>query len=80
MWGNLWEKVFVKNEKKDLSELHKISNAVLERDVMTILRRIEKAMMRAKCGVEIEKRRRQELMRLLGLKDILDGLARASQV
>ena len=34
-WGvNLWEKVFVKNERKDLSELRKISNAVWERDVV----------------------------------------------
>ena len=36
MWEvTLWEKVFVKNEKKDLSELHKISNAVWERDVVS---------------------------------------------
>ena len=36
MWGvTLWEKVFVKNEKKDLTELCKISNAVWERDVMS---------------------------------------------
>ena len=37
--------------------------------------------MRAICGVKmIEKRRSQELMSLLGLKDTLDGLARASGV
>ena len=37
--------------------------------------------MRAMCGVKIiEKRRRQELMSLLGLKDTLDELARASGV
>ena len=48
---------------------------------MAILRRTEKAMMRAMCGVKIiEKRRSQELMSLLGLKDTLDGLARASVV
>ena len=48
---------------------------------MAILRRTEKAMMRAMCGVKImEKRRSQELMSLLGLKDTLDGLARASGV
>ena len=47
---------------------------------MAILR-IEKAMMRAMSGVKIiEKRRSQELMSLLGLKDILDGLTRASGV
>ena len=48
---------------------------------MAILRRTEKAMMRAMCGVQIiEKRRSQELMSLLGLTDTLDGLARASGV
>ena len=48
---------------------------------MEILRRTEKAMMRAMCGVKIiEKRRSQELMSLLGIKDTLDGLARASGV
>ena len=41
---------------------------------MAILRRTKKFMMRAMCGVKIiEKRRSQELMSLLGLKDILDG-------
>ena len=48
---------------------------------MAILRRIAKAMMRAVCGVKlIEKRRSQELMSLLGLKDTLNGLAGASRV
>ena len=38
-------------------------------------------MMRAMCGVKIiEKKRIQQLMSLLGLKDTLDGLARASKV
>ena len=38
-------------------------------------------MMRPMCGVKIiEKRRSQEFMSLLGLKDTLDGLARASGV
>ena len=46
---------------------------------MAILRRIEKATMRAMCRVKIiEKRRGQELMSLLGLKDTLGGLARVS--
>ena len=37
--------------------------------------------MRAMCGIKmIEKRSNQELMSLLGLKDTLDGLARASGV
>ena len=48
---------------------------------MAILRRTENAMMRAMCGVKmIGKRRSQELMRLLGLKDTLDGLAWATGV
>ena len=48
---------------------------------MTILRRTEKAMMRAMCGVKmIEKKRNQELTSLLGLKDPLDGLARVTGV
>ena len=41
---------------------------------MAILRRTEKAMMRAMCGVKIiEKRRSQELMSWLSLNDTLDG-------
>ena len=48
---------------------------------MAILRRTEKAMMRAMCGIKIiEKRRIQELMSLLGSKNTLDGLARESGV
>ena len=56
---------------------------------MAFLRRIKKALIRAMCGVRLiakssdkkandEKRRSQEFMSLLGLKDILNGLARAS--
>ena len=53
----------------------------LRENEMAILRRTEKVTMRAMCGVKmIEKRRSQELMSLLGFKDTLDGLARASQV
>ena len=52
----------------------------LRENEMAILR-TEKAMMRAMCEVKIiEKRRKQELMSLLGLKDTLDGLARVSGV
>ena len=48
---------------------------------MAILKRTEKAMMRAMCGAKmIDGRRSQELMSLLDLKDTLDGLARASEV
>ena len=53
----------------------------LRENEMAILRRIKKAMVRAMCGVTIiEKRRSQELMSLLCLKDTLDGLAKASGV
>ena len=47
---------------------------------MAILR-TKKAIMRAMCGVKtIEKRKSQEVMSLLGLKDIFDGLARVRGV
>ena len=53
----------------------------LRENEVVILRRTKKAMMRALCGVKItEKRRSQELKSLLGLKDILNGVARASGV
>ena len=53
----------------------------LRENEMAILRRTEKAMMRAMRGVKlIEKKRSQELMSLLGLKNSLDGIARASEV
>ena len=53
----------------------------LRENEMAILRRTEKAMMRAMCKVKvIEKGTNQELMSLLNLKDTLDGLARASRV
>ena len=47
---------------------------------ITISRRIEKAMMTAINGVKMIEKRSQELMSLLGLKDTLDGLARASEM
>ena len=43
---------------------------------MAILRRTEKAMMRAMCGVKMIEKRRSQEMSLLGLKNILYGLAR----
>ena len=53
----------------------------LRENEMAVLRRTEKAMIRAMCGVKMtEKRSSQELMSLLGLKDTLDGLARVSGV
>ena len=47
---------------------------------MTILRRTEEAIMRAMCKVKLIEKRSQELMNSLGLKDTLDGPARASGV
>ena len=46
---------------------------------MAILRRTEKAMMRAMCGVKLIEKS-QELISLLGLKNTLNGLARAGGV
>ena len=52
----------------------------LRENEMAIFRRPEKAMMRAMSEELIEKRRNQEFMSLLGLKDTLDGLVRVSVV
>ena len=53
----------------------------LRENEMALLRITEKAMIRAVCEIKImEKKRSQELTILLGLKDTLDGLARASGV
>ena len=52
----------------------------LRENEIAILRRAKKAMMRAMCGIQIIKKRSQEFINLLGLKDTLDGLARASGV
>ena len=48
---------------------------------MEVLRKTEKAIMIPICGVKlIKKRRRQTVLSLLGLKDTLNRLARASGV
>ena len=53
----------------------------LRENEMAILRRTEEAIMRATCAVKmVQKRKSHGLMSLLGLKDTLDGLARASGV
>ena len=41
-----------------------------------VLEVVEKAMMRAMCGVKLIEKRSQKLVSLLSLKDTLDGLAR----
>ena len=78
MWGvTLWEKVSVKNKRTHQSC---VRSAILygsdtwcpRENEIAILRRTEKAMMRAMCVVKmIEKRRSQKLMGLLGLNDTL---------
>ena len=56
--------------------LYRNKTQCLRENEMAILRRTEKAMMRAMCKVKvIEKRTSQELMSLLRVKDTLDGLA-----
>ena len=53
----------------------------LRENEMAVLRRTEKAIMGAMCGAKtIQKRKSQELMSLLGLKDTFDGLTRVTGV
>ena len=52
----------------------------LRENEVAILRRTEKAIMKAMHGVNIIEKRRSHELSLLGLKDTLDGLARASGV
>ena len=48
---------------------------------MAILRRTERAMVRAMCGVKLmEKRKTEELMAMLGLEEMVDKLAKANGV
>ena len=61
--------------------LYRSETWCLRENEISILRKTEKAMMRAMFRENIiEKRRSQELIGLLGLKDTLDGLAMASRV
>ena len=48
---------------------------------MAILRRIERAMVRAMCGAKLmEKKRREVLMEMLGLKETVVQMAKANRV
>ena len=48
---------------------------------MAILRRTERAMIRAMCGVKLLHRRNSdELMDMLGIKESLDRMAKASSI
>ena len=53
----------------------------LRENEMGILRRAERAMVRAMCGVKpVEKRNTAELMDMLGLRETIDWLAKANGV
>ena len=54
---------------------------VLERKEMAILRRTERAMIRAMCGVKLlDRRNSEELTDMLGIKESLDRMAKASSI
>ena len=53
----------------------------LKEKELAILRRSERAMVRAMCGVKLmDKKNIKELMDVLGLKETMDGLARVNRV
>ena len=61
--------------------LHGSETWCLRENEMAILRRTERAMVRAMCGVKLmDKRNTEELMDMLGLKETLEGLAKANGV
>ena len=48
---------------------------------MAILRRTERAMIRAMCGVKLlDRRNSEELVDMLGIKESLDRMAKASSI
>ena len=52
----------------------------LKESEMAILRRTERAMIRAMCGVKLMDKRSTELINRLGLHETVMGMARASRV
>ena len=57
------------------------SKAWCQKDNMVILRRTERSMVRAKCGVQLKDRKRStDSMLMLSLREIIDQLAIASSV
>ena len=53
----------------------------LKKNEMAILRRTERAMVRAMCGAKLmEKKRTEDLMEMLGLKEIVVQMAKANGV
>ena len=78
MWRNTArEKVPIEDEGENIQKFCEISHAngsetwCLKENEMSILRRTERAMVRAMCGVKLKDRESsEELMDRLGLKDI----------
>ena len=61
--------------------LYESETRCLRENEVTILRRAEGSMVRAMCGVKlVDKRNTEELMDMLGLKEVADKLARANGV
>ena len=54
----------------------------LRESEMAILRRTERAIVRSMCGVKLEERKKkmEDLMEMLGLKETLDRMAKANRV
>ena len=54
---------------------------VLRESELAILRRTERAIMRSMCGVKlVDRKKMEELMEMLGLKETLDRMAKANGV
>ena len=61
--------------------LHGSETWCLRENEVTILRRAERSMVRAMCGIKlVDKRNTEELMDMLGLKEAAGKLARANSV
>ena len=61
--------------------LHGSEEWCLSEKEMAILRRTERAMIRAMCGVKLlDRRNSEELMGMLGIKESLDRIAKASSM
>ena len=61
--------------------LHGSETWCLRESEMASLRRTERAMVRSMCGVKlVDRKKMEELMEILGLKETLDRMARANGV
>ena len=61
--------------------LHGSETWCLRENEMVILRRTERAMVRSMCGVKlVDRKNTEELMKMLGLKETLDKMAKANGV